>query len=156
MRIEHEIIRTAFFPIQELGRELQIIRRGYHALFDVAVNYIPLVYDFTLEGPAVEVDNFSHGFAAPWAVTVANAGQARDMEVIVDYDSGLISADMAGRVACCLETLFLWGMSEPSCPIAALPTMTEAARAQVMSFAAGPAVALPLEATLATLCSCAS
>ena len=141
------------FPVQELARELGITRKGHHGLFDVIVNYIPAAYDFTFEDFPVELTNLSYGFTAPWMVTIADTGPTRDLDVTIDTDPGLIPADMAARLASCVETLLLRGMEDPACPLASLPIMPEATRAQVLGFAAGETVALPEGATLATLCA---
>ena len=77
----------------------------------------------------------------------------RDLAVTIDTDPGLISADMANRLASCLETLLQRGMDDPACPLAALPIMPEATRVELLHLAAGETVALPQDATLATLCA---
>ena len=141
------------FPVQEIARELGITRKGYHGLFDVIVNYVPVAYDFALEDFPVELINLSYGFAAPWTVTIADTSPARDVDVTIDYDPGLIPRDMADRLASCVETLLLRGVEEPACPLGSLPIMAEATRDQVLAFAAGDTVALPEEGTLATLCA---
>jgi hypothetical protein len=45
------------FPLQDLIKSLGITRRGYHGLFDIIVNYIPLRYDFAFEDCPVEQTN---------------------------------------------------------------------------------------------------
>ena len=142
-----------FFPIQELARELGITRKGHHGLFDIIVNYISAAYDFKFEDFPVEVTNLSYSFAAPWAVTIAETGATRDLDVSIDTDPGLIPADMAARLATCVEILLLRGMEDYACSLASLPIMPEATRQQVLGFAAGETVSLPEAATLATLCA---
>ena len=141
------------FPVQELARELGITRKGHHGLFDIIVNYIPAAYDFKFEDFPVELTNLSYGFTAPWMVTIADTGPTRDLDVSIDTDPGLIPADMAARLATCVEILLLRGMEDPACPLASLPIMPEATREQVLGFAAGETVSLPEGATLATLCA---
>ena len=140
------------YPIQDLARDLGITRKGHHGLFDIIVNFVPGAYDFVFEDQPVEYTNLSFGFTAPCNVTIADTGLGRDLDVTLDSDPGLIPADMAKRVASSLETLLLRGMDDPACPVASLPIMPEATRAQVIDFAAGETVALPEGATLATLC----
>jgi enterobactin synthetase component F len=142
-----------FFPIRELVAELGIMRQGHHGLFDAVINYIPAAYDFSFEEFPAEISNLSYGFAAPWAVTIADTGATRDLDVTIDTDPGLITADTAARLASCLKTLLLRGMDDPTCPIASLPIMPEATLARVRSFAAGPSMPVPNEATVATLCA---
>jgi amino acid adenylation domain-containing protein len=139
------------FPLQELVRELGITRKGYHGLFDIIVNYIPLDYEFAFEKISVEHTNLSHGFTAPWVVTIEHTGSAHDIEVSIDTDAGLISADMAARLTVCMETLLLRGLDDPACQLASLPIMPETTKAQVLGLAAGQTVTLPERATLATL-----
>ena len=141
------------FPVQEIARELDITRKGHHGLFDVIVNYIPLAYDFAFEDRPVELINLSYGFATPWMVTIADTGLARDLDITIDFDPGLIPHDMAAQMASCIETLLLRGLEDPACPLGSLPIMAEATRQQVLGFAAGETVALPEEATVATLCA---
>ena len=141
------------FPIQELVKALGITRQGRHGLFDVIINYIPAAYDFAFEDFPVEPTNLSYGFTAPWTVTIADTGPTRDLDVTIDTDPGLISADMATRLASCVESLLLRGMEDPACPLASLPIMPEATWIQLVGFAAGETIALPAGATLATLCA---
>jgi len=141
------------FPIQELARELGITRKGHHGLFDIIVNYIPAAYDFRFEDCPVDITNLSYGFSSPWAVTIADTGSTRDLDVSIDTDPGLIPADMAARLATSLEVLLLQGFEDPARPLGALTIMPEATRQQVLGFAAGATVSLPAEATLATLCA---
>ena len=140
------------FPIQDLNKSLGITRKGYHGLFDIIVNYIPLKYDFSFEGP-VEQSNLAHGLTAPWLVTIEDPGPPHDLDVSIDIDAGLISMEMAARLASAIEVLLLHGMDDLGCPLAALPVMSEAAREQLISFAAGETVALPRAETMATLCT---
>ena len=141
------------YPVQELARELEITRKGHHGLFDVIVNYIPGAYDFRFEELPVETANLSYGFTAPWTVTIADTDPARDIDVSIDSDPGLISADMAARLAACLEILLRQGMDNLACPLDCLPIMPVATRDRVLGLASGEIVALPKEATLATLCA---
>jgi amino acid adenylation domain-containing protein len=141
------------FPIQELVRSLGITRQGYHGLFDVIVNYIPLPYDFSFENVPVEHFNLSHGLPAPWLVTVEDHGLSRDLDVTIDTDPGLISADLAARLASTIATLLSHGMDNPNCPLASLPIMPQAVSDQLRGFATGEIVAVPQEVTLATLCA---
>jgi amino acid adenylation domain-containing protein len=141
------------FPIQELARELGITRKGHHGLFDIIVNYIPAAYDFRFEGFPVDITNLSYGFSSPWAVTIADTGPMRDLDVSIDTDPGLIPADMAARLATSLEILLLRGLEDPACPLASLPIMAKELREQVLGFAAGETVSLPEGTTLATLCA---
>lgn len=141
------------FPVQELVRELGLTRKGHHGLFDIIVNYIPAAYDFKFEDFPVELTNLSYGFTAPWAVTIADTGPTHDLDVSIDTDPGLIPADMAARLAACVEILLLRGMENPACPLASLPVMPEATREHVLGFAAGESVSLPEGETLATLCA---
>ena len=141
------------YPVQELARELEITRKGHHGLFDVIVNYVPCAYDFRFEELPVELTNLSYGFTAPWTVTIADTGSTRDIDVSIDSDPGLISTDMAARLAACLEILLRQGMDDLACPLASLPIMSDATRDRVLGLASGEVVALPKEATLATLCA---
>jgi enterobactin synthetase component F len=141
------------FPIQELARELGITRKGHHGLFDIIVNYIPAEYDFRFEESPVEIANLSYGFSSPWTVTIADTGLARDLDVSIDTDPGLIPTEMAARLATSLKILLLRGLDDRACTLAALPIMPEPMREQVLGLAAGETVSLPEEATLATLCA---
>ncbi len=141
------------FPIQELAAALGIIRQGNHGLFDIIINYIPGPYDFAFEDFPVELTNLSYGFSAPWMVTIADTSPTRDLDVSVDTDPGLINGEMAVRLASCLDTLLTQGMEDPACPLAALPIMAEATRQKLLGFAAGKTMALPEQATLASLCA---
>jgi amino acid adenylation domain-containing protein len=139
------------FPVQELARELSITRKGHHGLFDVIVNYIPASYDFTFEDFPVEVTNLSYGFTTPWAITIADTGSTRDLEVTVDTDPGLIPSEMAARLATMMEILLLRSMEQPSCSIASLPIVPEKTQEQMLAFGTGTTVAFPEKETLATL-----
>jgi amino acid adenylation domain-containing protein len=141
------------FPIQELVRDLGISREGRYSLFDVIINYIPDAYDFAFEDFPVETTIVSHGFTAPWTVTIVDTNLTRDLDVSIDTDPGLISAEMAAQLASCLQTLLRRGMDDPACPLGSLPIMPEAIREQLLDFAAGETVVLPEGATLATLCA---
>lgn len=141
------------FRIQELVAEFGITRERRHSLFDIIINYIPAAYDFAFEDSPVELTNLSYGFFVPWMVTIADTGSTRDLDVTIDTDPGLISADAAGRLVACIQTLLLRGLEDPSCPLARLPIMPEATRLQLLDFAASEIVPLAVEATLATLCA---
>jgi len=141
------------FPVHEIARELGITRKGHHGLFDIIVNYVPAAYDFEFEDIPVEYTNLSHGFTAPWLVSIVDTGPKRDLEVTIDTDPGLIPSDVAALLASSVETLLVHGMEDLTCPLASLPIMPEATRAQVLGFTAGETVALPEEATLAMLCA---
>ncbi len=140
------------FPVQELVTALGIMRQGQHGLVDIIINFIPAAYDFAFEEAPVSVCNLSYGFPAPWLVTIADTGAMRDLDVAIDTDPGLISADAAARLAACLETLLLRGLEDPECPLSRLPIMPVAAEQRLLGLAAGKAVALPEGATLTTLC----
>ena len=141
------------FPVHELIRDLGITRKGYHGLFDVIVNYIPAAYDFAFEDSPVEVTNLSHGFTTPWLVTIADSAPNRDLDVVIDTDPGLVSADMAAQLASSLETLLLNGLQDPTSSLASLPIMPDATKRKLFDFRDGETVALPQAATLATLCA---
>jgi enterobactin synthetase component F len=141
------------FPLQDLIKTLGITRKGYHGLFDIIVNYIPLRYDFGFEDCPVEQSNLSHGLTAPWLLTVEDPGSPHDVDVAVDSDPGLISTELATRLASTIEALLLHGMDDPGRPLAALPIMSEAISRQLEGFAAGPTATLPQHATLASLCA---
>ena len=141
------------FPVQELVRDLGITRKGYHGLFDVIVNYIPASYDFAFEDPSVEVTNLSYGFTTSWMVTIADSAPNRDLDVVIDTDPGLVSADTAAQLATAVQTLLLNGLQDPTCSLASLPIMPDAATRQLVDFRDGETVALPQAATLATLCA---
>jgi amino acid adenylation domain-containing protein len=141
------------FPIQDLVRSLGITRKGHHGLFDVIVNYIPLPYDFAFERDRVEHFNLSHGLPAPWLVTIEDTNALRDLDVTIDTDPGLISTDLAERLASALSTLLSHGMDHLDCPLASLPVMPPATADRVREFAAGENVSLPEKATLASLCA---
>lgn len=141
------------FPLQELIKDLGITRKGHYGLFDIIVNYVPAAYDFAFEELPVEFNNLSNGFTVPWMVTIVDSGLGRDLDVSIDTDPGLIPTDMAARLVSCVETLLLRGLDDPTCPIASLPVMPESAKIQVLDLAAGETIALPEEATLASLCA---
>ncbi len=141
------------FPVQELARDLGITRKGHHGLFDIIINYVPAEYDFAFEDSTVELTNLSYGFTSPWMVTIADAGPPRDLAVTVDFDPGLIPADMAARLAAGMETLLLRGLDNPAFPLASLPVMSEETRDQVLALAVGKTVAVPENATVVSLCS---
>jgi enterobactin synthetase component F len=141
------------FPFQGLVTALGATRQGRYGLFDIILNYIPLAYDFAFEDFASELTNLSYGFTAPWVVTIADTGPMRDLDVTIDTDPGLISPEMAARLASCLATLLLSGMDDPACRLDQLPIMPEASRSQLLNFAAGKTVVLPEGVTLTTLCA---
>jgi len=141
------------YPVQELVRDLGIVRKGYHGLFDVIVNFVPTPYDFAFEHEPVEFINLKSGFTVPWLVAIVDTGLGRDLDVTIDTDPGLIPTDVATRLALSLESLFVRGMDDPACPIASLPVVPETAQAQVLNFAAGETMVLPQEPTLASLCA---
>jgi amino acid adenylation domain-containing protein len=141
------------FPIQDLIRSLDLTRKGYHGLFDIIINYIPAAYDFAFEDGSVEHTNLSRGFAVPWLVTIEDPGPPYDLAVTIDTDPGLISTDLARRLASSIETLLLHGTDNVSCPLASLPIMPETSSRRLADFAAGEGVALPERDTLATLCT---
>ncbi|HXZ21928.1 MAG TPA: amino acid adenylation domain-containing protein [Pseudolabrys sp.] len=140
------------FPIQELIKSLGITRKGYHGLFDVIVNYIPMAYDFTFENYPIKHTNLSHGLGAPWLVTIEDYGPPHDLDVAIDTDPGLISTEMATRLASTIETLLLHGMEDLACPLASLPIMPEAISERLRGFATGETVPVAEDATLASLC----
>jgi amino acid adenylation domain-containing protein len=141
------------YSLLALSRDLGLMRKGYHGLYDVDVNYVPASYDFAFEACPVELTNLSYGFATAWRVTVENSGSGRDLDVAVDYDQGLIPAELAARLAGSLEILLARGMGDLACPIGALPVMPDEARARVLGFAAGQKIAAPPGETLASLCA---
>jgi enterobactin synthetase component F len=141
------------FPVQELVRDLGITRKGYHGLFDVIVNYIPASYDFAFEGSSVEMTNLSYGFTTSWMVTIADSAPNRDIDVVIDTDPGLVSADTAAQLATAVQTLLLNGLQDPTCSLASLPIMPDATKRQLFDFRDGETVTVPQAATLATLCA---
>jgi amino acid adenylation domain-containing protein len=141
------------FSVQELARELGITRKGHHGLFDIIINYVRVEYDFAFEDSTVELTNLSYGFTSPWTVTIADTGPQRDLAVTVDFDPGLIPADMAARLASGMETLLLRGLDDLACPLASLPVMSEVTRDQVLALAVGKTVAVPENATVVSLCT---
>lgn len=86
-------------------------------------------------------------------MTIADNDSTRDIDVSIDSDPGLISADVAARLAACLEILLRQGVDDLACPLASLPIMPKATCDRVFGLASGEIVALPKEATLATLCA---
>jgi hypothetical protein len=142
-----------YFPIHELVTALEITRQGRYGLFDIILNYIPAAYDFAFEDCGVELTNLSYGFTMPWMVTIADTGPTRDLNVTIDTDQGLISADVAARFAAYVKTLLLRGLENPACSLDQLPIMSEATRVQLLGFATGDTIALPKQETVATLCA---
>ena len=114
------------YPVQDLARDLDITRKGQHGLFDIIVNYVPAAYDFAFEEIPVEFTDLSQALTTPWLVRVGDTGLDRDLDVAIDTDPGLISADVAARLAASLESLLVHGLDDPACPIASLPVMPEA------------------------------
>lgn len=141
------------FPLQELISALGITRAGGYGLFDVIVNFIPASYEFAFEKEPVELANLSYGFPAPWMVTIADTGLGRDLDVAIDTDPGLISAESAARLAACLENLLTHGLDEMDRPVAQLPLLATRERERLLRLVQGPAVPLPATQTLTTLCA---
>lgn len=141
------------YSVQELARELEITRKGYHGLFDIIVNYIPAKYEFSFEETPVELINLSYGFTAPWIVTIADTGGSRDLDASIDFDSGLIPYETAAHLASSLEILLKRGFDAPESRLSDLPIMSAATRDQLMSFGAGDVVKLSSEETVASLCA---
>src|SRR5262249_23085897 len=139
------------FRVQELARELDITRKGHHGLFDIICNYIPAAYDFAFEDTPVDIRNLSYSFAVPWAVTVADTGNARDLDVTIDFDPGLVPEDIAAQLAFCLEELLTGDLDEQR-PLSRLQVMPQAALKRAMDFATGETVAVE-KTTLSTLCA---
>jgi amino acid adenylation domain-containing protein len=140
------------FPLQDLIKGLGITQRGHHGLFDIIVNYIPLRYHYAFEGP-VEYTNLSYGLTVPWLLTIEDPGSPHDVDVNIDTDPGLVSAELATRLASMIEALLLHGMDDLDCPLAALPIMPEATSRRLHGLAAGPTIALPERTTLTTRCA---
>ena len=86
-------------------------------------------------------------------MTIEDTGVLRDIDVTIDTDPGLISTDLAERLASAVSTLLSHGMDHLDCPLASLPIMPEATADRVREFAAGENVSLPENATLASLCA---
>ena len=122
-------------------------------MFDIIVNYLPTAHDLRFEGIPVEVTNVSYGFATPWIITLSNVNPANDPIVTIDFDSGMIRAEVAERLASCLETLLLRGMEKPACPLGKLPIVPESTQQKLLGFAAGKTISLPHDVTLASLCA---
>ena len=141
------------FPIQELIRDLKVTQKGHYGLFDIIVNYVPIPYDLVFEDGRVEPQNLSYGFTTPWMVTIADVDPTSDLTVTIDFDPGLISADLATRLAACLETLLLHGMDDPHRSLGRLPIVPHTTREKLFGFATGQTALLPEGETLAALCA---
>ena len=140
------------FPLQELVKDLGL-KPAADGLFDIIINYLPAAYDFAFEADPVELTNLSYGFTSPFTITIADSGLNRDLEVTIDTDPGLISAQKAALLASCVDILFRKGLEVLDRPISALPIMSEQAERQLLDLAAGETLELPDRATLATLCA---
>ena len=139
------------FRVQDLARELDVTRKGQHGLFDIICNYVPATYDFAFEGPTVEIRNLSYSFAVPWAVTVADTGNGRDLDVTIDFDRGLVPEDTATQLAFCLQELLTGDLDEQR-PLGRLQVMPQAALQRALDFATGDTVSIE-DTTLSALCA---
>ena len=106
------------FPIGSLK---SLSRPGRVGLYDVSINYVPTDYTFDFARAPLAVANISSGFFTPWAITIADLGAESGLDVIIDYDSGLIEESKANRLAQCLHFLLLNGIGDVNRPIAELP-----------------------------------
>jgi amino acid adenylation domain-containing protein len=140
------------FPIQELVKDLGL-KPAAEGLFDIIINYLPAAYDCAFEELPVEVTNLSYGFTSPFMVTIAHTSINRDLEVTVDTDPGLISAERSALLATCIESLFCRGINDLARPISLLPIMSEQGERQVLGLGSGETVKLPEDPTLAVLCA---
>ena len=86
-------------------------------------------------------------------MTLEYFGPNSGARVLIDYDPGLIEAAEARRLSHCLLFLLKNGVEDRGQPVGRLGLMAESERQHLLRAAAGTAVVLPQEATLASLCA---
>jgi amino acid adenylation domain-containing protein len=141
------------YPVHELSAAAGLARDRRYGLFDAIVNYLPVDFDLEFEGQLVEMKNISHGFPAPWLVTIEGSGAGRDVEIIIDFDPGLVSEELARSFRLCLEYLVKHGLDHPECAIDRLPIMPNGLRDEVLALGHGNKVEQSQGLTLASLFS---
>jgi nonribosomal peptide synthetase DhbF len=87
------------FPFYELGSDLQLARKGRAGLYDISINFLATDYGIDIAGAPIEVTNLSSGFFTPWAITVADLGTVNGIDLIIDYDAGVVEAEAAAQLA---------------------------------------------------------
>jgi nonribosomal peptide synthetase DhbF len=84
------------YPASHLDRALPPgQKRPRH---EIAINYVRTSYDFRLGGSPVTCDNLSAAFVEPWRIMALDYYEDRPLEIVIDYDDGLIPAPEAGRL----------------------------------------------------------
>jgi thioesterase domain-containing protein/acyl carrier protein len=94
------------FPTDHISAGLQLRRQGRAALFDVALNYVRNNYAFDFAGGPVECTNISSGFALPWTIMALEYGTG-GIRIVIDYDSGRVSADEGSAIQRSLQQVLL-------------------------------------------------
>jgi enterobactin synthetase component F len=135
--------RRGRFPFASLARG--------QGLFDVVFNYIPAMEPVFLNGAPVTYAHYSGGFSHPLSIDIRENDQGAQLAVI--FDPGLVEAGDGERLAKCLYFLLTdhAGLSQHT--IGTLPLVSEAERHHLLVGLNDNDVALPKDATLASLCA---
>ena len=139
------------FPSHRINRLARL--RGYdtESLYNVIVNYQRFDYTFKFGGSPVTCSNLSVGFSAPWAITVFEHGPNSPLEIAIEFDPGRIERDEAIRFARCFEVLLRQAPECSDISVGRLPMVSAEEQVALLLRGQGERVALPADATLATL-----
>ena len=142
--------RHRHFPVHELRGPLGLSRQG-RRFSDVTLNYLATAPGVTFDGAPVRVESFGYGLICPWTITWVDPGRGTALATTIDYDPGAVPAAEAEQVAEALRCLLEAAPTSLGVPVAALPIMRPASRADMLRWSAGETVAVPQDATLASL-----
>src|SRR5262249_31108186 len=139
------------FPSYRINRLARL--RGYDAesLYSVILNYQRFDYTFKFGGSPVTCSNLSVGFSTPWAITVFEHGPNSPLEIAIEFDPGRIERDEAIRFARCFKELLRQAPGCSDISVGRLPMVSAEEQAALLLRGQGERVALPADATLATL-----
>jgi enterobactin synthetase component F len=122
-------------------------------LYDVIFNYIPAMEPISLASAEVVRVNYSAGFYAPLTIDIRETPSDGGAILTVTFDHGLIERDDGVRLARCLQFLLTSPADLQQHTVATLPLVSEAERHHQLVELNDNDVAIPADATLASICA---
>jgi thioesterase domain-containing protein/acyl carrier protein len=78
------------YPLDHVSRGCAWRSRADIGIFDVVLNYVRGDYQFQIGGENITCRNVSSGFSVPWGFMGLEYSGRGDMELLLDYDAGLL------------------------------------------------------------------
>jgi thioesterase domain-containing protein/acyl carrier protein len=101
------------YPLDHVSRGCTWRSRADVGIFDVVLNYVRGDYRFQIGGDDITCRNISSGFSVPWGFMGLEYSGRGDIELLLDYDAGLLDSTTVKNVTGHLRGLLGADLARP-------------------------------------------